>query len=200
MLTLSLTRQRISIASIHEGQIRVRDLSKQIGGTEFYIAHPKKGAVIRDRNRIVGHISYNARWWPIGIPHAEMGPNNLGDLMNVVHHSHPKEIAMSKSKSPKNPVATPVTDAAEPVTVTTASKKAEAKVAKAEKAPKARKTPVEDLVVFAFRLTPAERDAIHAAAGPAKASKFVRAIALAAANRDEALVATILKGVMATDA
>ena len=102
---------------------------------------------------------------------------------------------MSKSKSPKKPT-TPTTDAtADPVVVTTATKKAATKEAKAAKPPKARKTPVEDLVVFAFRLTPAERDAIHKAAGPANASKFIRALAIAAANRDEAMVATILKGV-----
>ncbi len=42
----------------------------------------------------------------------------------------------------------------------------------------------EDLVVFAMRLTTAERDAIHAAAGPGKASKFVRQVAIAAARGD----------------
>ena len=53
----------------------------------------------------------------------------------------------------------------------------------------------ENLCVFAFRLTPEERDAIHKAAGPAKASKFVRALAVAAARRDEAAVRTIMKEV-----
>ena len=52
----------------------------------------------------------------------------------------------------------------------------------------------EDLVVFAFRLTPKERDLIHAAAGPAKASKYVRTLAVAAANGDEALVLQLLGG------
>jgi len=48
--------------------------------------------------------------------------------------------------------------------------------------------------VFAFRLTPEERDAIHKAAGPAKASRFVRALlAVAAARNDEAAVRTIMK-------
>ena len=49
--------------------------------------------------------------------------------------------------------------------------------------------------MFAFRLTPAERDAIHKAAGPAKASKFVRSLAVAAARNDEAAVKAILKAV-----
>ena len=56
--------------------------------------------------------------------------------------------------------------------------------------PKARAS--EELVVFAFRLTEAERDAIHDAAGPAKASRFVRAVALAAARRDVGALQAIL--------
>ncbi len=52
----------------------------------------------------------------------------------------------------------------------------------------------EDLVVFAFRLTPAERDLIHKAAGPAKASRYVRTLAVAAANGDEDLVMKLLGG------
>ena len=63
--------------------------------------------------------------------------------------------------------------------------------------PKARAA--EELVVFAFRLTPEERDAIHDAAGPARASRFVRAVALAAARRDvaqlQAVIAETGKGV-----
>jgi len=44
----------------------------------------------------------------------------------------------------------------------------------------------EKLVVFAFRLKPEERDRIHKAAGPGKATKFVRAACLAAASGDKA--------------
>ena len=55
------------------------------------------------------------------------------------------------------------------------------------------KAPKEDLVVFAFRLTQAERDRIHKAAGPAKASKFVRALTAAAANGDDTTVLEIVK-------
>jgi hypothetical protein len=57
----------------------------------------------------------------------------------------------------------------------------------------------EDLVVFAFRLTPKERDLIHQAAGPAKASKYVRALAVAAANGDEELVLKLLGGPAASN-
>ena len=52
--------------------------------------------------------------------------------------------------------------------------------------------PKEDLVVFAIRLTKAERDAIHAAAGPGKATKFVRSLAVAAARGDGPTVLGIL--------
>jgi hypothetical protein len=52
--------------------------------------------------------------------------------------------------------------------------------------------PEEDLVVFAFRLTATERELIHKAAGPAKASRFVRVLAVAAAKRDEAAVRDLL--------
>lgn len=57
---------------------------------------------------------------------------------------------------------------------------------KAAKEPKPKKenTPKEPLVVFAFRLSEADRDAIHKAAGPGKATKFVLAAALAAAKQD----------------
>ena len=47
--------------------------------------------------------------------------------------------------------------------------------------PKKEKAPKEPQVVFAFRLSEADRDLIHKAAGPAKATKFVLAAALAAA-------------------
>ena len=59
-----------------------------------------------------------------------------------------------------------------------------------ENAPKATR---EDLCVFAFRLTEEERDAIHKAAGPAKASKFARTLLVAAARNDEAAVKAIMK-------
>jgi uncharacterized protein (DUF1778 family) len=55
--------------------------------------------------------------------------------------------------------------------------KAEPKSAK----PKKEKAP---LVVFAFRLTAADRDLIHKAAGPAQATQFVKSAALAAATGD----------------
>ena len=57
----------------------------------------------------------------------------------------------------------------------------------------------EELVVFAFRLTRAERDVIHAAAGSAKASKFVRTLAVAAARGDGPAVRGILDTISAKE-
>jgi hypothetical protein len=51
----------------------------------------------------------------------------------------------------------------------------------------------DDLVVFAIRVTEAERDLIHSAAGPGKASRFVRAVSIAAAKGDEGMLREILK-------
>jgi hypothetical protein len=75
-----------------------------------------------------------------------------------------------------------------------------ATAAAGESAAPTEKAPREDLCVFAFRLTEAERDAIHKAAGPAKASGFVRRLAVAAARGDEAAVTEILKAVASTAA
>ncbi len=60
------------------------------------------------------------------------------------------------------------------------------------------KAPRENLCVFAFRLTQEERDAIHKAAGPGKATKFVRTLAVAAARNDEAAVKAIMGAAHAT--
>jgi hypothetical protein len=49
-----------------------------------------------------------------------------------------------------------------------------------------------DLVVFAFRMTRAEREEIHDAAGPAKASRFVRRVVLAAARGDVGTLRAIM--------
>jgi hypothetical protein len=58
--------------------------------------------------------------------------------------------------------------------------------------------PEEETVVFAFRLSPDERELIHQAAGPAKASRFVRALAVAAACHDEAAIKLLLQSAKAT--
>jgi len=80
------------------------------------------------------------------------------------------------------------------------TKKKTAKTRKPTKAAVVAKEPKEkasreDLCVFAFRLTPEERDDIHKATGPGKASKFVRTLAVAAAKNDAAAVRAIMEGV-----
>ena len=59
--------------------------------------------------------------------------------------------------------------------------------------PKLAKPPKETLCVFAFRLAPAERDAIHKTAGPRNATQFVRRVAVAFAKEDESAFRAVLK-------
>ena len=74
------------------------------------------------------------------------------------------------------------------------STKKPAKIAKpkATKEPKKEKAPKEPQVVFAFRLDEADRTLIHKAAGPGKATQFVRAAALAAAKADHETFKTLI--------
>ena len=66
-----------------------------------------------------------------------------------------------------------------------AKKTKAAKQTKAPKEPKpSKREKIESPVVFAFRLSEAERTRIHDAAGGGKASQFVLAAALAAADGD----------------
>jgi len=88
---------------------------------------------------------------------------------------------MRKSKTAKKKAST---KARKPATKATEPK------ATAEAKPRSKR---EELCVFAFRLTPEERADIHKAAGPAKASRVVRALAVAAARNDEAAVKAIMK-------
>jgi uncharacterized protein (DUF1778 family) len=62
-----------------------------------------------------------------------------------------------------------------------------------EPKPKKEKPPKDPLVVFAFRLSEADRDAIHKAAGPGKATRFVLAAALAAAAGDQKTFAALVE-------
>jgi hypothetical protein len=83
----------------------------------------------------------------------------------------------------------------------TAAPKAGGKAAVSKPTPAVEKPTVEEqLVVFAFRLTPKERDLIHAAAGAGKASRYVRTLTVAAANGDEELVLKLLGGPAPTTA
>ena len=66
-----------------------------------------------------------------------------------------------------------------------------AKPAKAAK-PKREKAPNEDLMTFAFRMTKAESAALHKAAGPANASRVMRALAGAFVAADRAMFESII--------
>ncbi len=72
-------------------------------------------------------------------------------------------------------------------------KKATAKKAAPKDAKSTKTRPKQDLVVFAFRLTEAERTAIHKTAGPRNATQFVRRAATAFAKQDEAAFRAVLK-------
>lgn len=104
------------------------------------------------------------------------------------------------SKKKTQPAEQPITETpkADVAAAAAPEKKAKSpKAPKAEKPAKPEKAPrppkEEGLVVFAFRLTEAERDAIHKAAGPARASRFVRTIAVAAAREDEVAIKATIK-------
>ncbi len=77
----------------------------------------------------------------------------------------------------------------------TTTKSVPTKKAPAKKATGSKRVtkPKDDLVVFAFRLTEAERTAIHKTAGPRNATQFVRRVAAAFARKDEAAFKTVLK-------
>ena len=77
-------------------------------------------------------------------------------------------------------------------TAATSKKPKPVKKAKLEKKPRKERKPKEPMVVFAFRLTKAQRDLIHKAAGPAKGTKFVRAAAIAAATLDRPAIDKLL--------
>ena len=77
----------------------------------------------------------------------------------------------------------------------TTTKKATTTKAPAKKTTRSKRItkPKQDLVVFAFRLTEAERTAIHKTAGPARASRYVRQVTAAFAKQDEAAFKAVLK-------
>ncbi|MCK4413803.1 MAG: hypothetical protein KAY32_09680 [Candidatus Eisenbacteria sp.] len=96
---------------------------------------------------------------------------------------------MSKRKTTKKPT-TPKTRGPKKLSAEAAAEKIVKTVTTSEEPKKASR---DGLCVFAFRLTPEERTAIHKAAGPAKASKFARSLLVAAARNDAAAVKAIMK-------
>ncbi len=74
---------------------------------------------------------------------------------------------------------------------TRAAKESKAKAEKGTNVARAPKDP-EATKVFAFRLTPAESEALHVAAGPANASRVMRALAGAFVKEDRAVFESIV--------
>lgn len=78
---------------------------------------------------------------------------------------------------------------------TTATKKPATPKASVTDAPPQPRDDSGEIVVFAIRLKRIERDEIHNAAGSAKASSFVRGLALAAARGDMKALTEIVDNV-----
>ena len=76
-------------------------------------------------------------------------------------------------------------------TAKTTSEKTKAPAKKA--IPKKAAARKEDLVVFALRMTLAERTRLHKTAGPRGATRLARAVLVAAANQDDAAFRTAVK-------
>ena len=101
----------------------------------------------------------------------------------AIQHDNTTTPAKSKGKKPKG--ATRV--AAQRVKKASVPKPANATKPKSEKAPK------EDLMVFAFRMAKAESAALHKAAGPANASRTMRALAAAFVTEDRAAFEAVVE-------
>jgi len=69
---------------------------------------------------------------------------------------------------------------------------------KAPSKPTAAKPKAGELCTFAIRISPAERDAIHKAAGPRRATSFARAVLAAAARKDAKGIQAALNDVAKT--
>ena len=86
-----------------------------------------------------------------------------------------------------------------------AQKKSTKAVGRKATAPSAKKTNGKktatkktDLVVFALRMTPAERTKLHRTAGPRGATRLARAVLVAAANEDESAFKAAMKAARET--
>ena len=125
--------------------------------------------------------------------------------------SKPKKQSMPEAGAANTEVAAPEPPAAEKTLRPKAPRLSDSLKAQADRVIAARdkkkaplgadrnpREPEEDLVVFAFRLSAEERELIHKAAGPAKASRFVRALTVAAACHDEAAIKLLLESAKAT--
>ena len=80
-----------------------------------------------------------------------------------------------------------------PVKKSKASRKAKARKPNKPSKPTREKKPKDATRVFAMRVTDAELAAIHKAAGPRNATRFIRQVAAAFANEDESAFRAVVK-------
>jgi hypothetical protein len=99
--------------------------------------------------------------------------------MSETATQHTPETKPTKGKTPKKSTKA---KAAAPKTKATKTAK-----------PKRDKTPKEELMTFAFRMPKAESAALHQAAGPANASRVMRALAGAFVREDRAVFESIVE-------
>ena len=144
---------------------------------------------------------------PDAMKETEMARKKKADTAATAEADPVEQAPPAKPKAPQKPrtkgrraTAEKTTETAEAAPATEVAEAAqtppraadEPKAARMRK-PKADKPPKEDLVVFAFRLTQAERDAIHQTAGPRNATQFVRRVAVAFAREDKGAFETVIQ-------
>jgi hypothetical protein len=117
----------------------------------------------------------------LGIPVAETATSE-DPMTETTQNTTPTETKTKKAKAPKNSAMT----VAAPKTKT-------AKASKPEKPKRERKPKEENLMVFAFRLSKPQSAAFHKAAGPANASRTMRALAVAFTQESEAAFKSIVE-------
>lgn len=147
----------------------------------------------------LGHGICSAHWNQLTNENAP--PDALKVVLGIATEPDLERTHMRNKKKTTQPTEqpttteTPKTDAAAPAS----EKKAKpAKLSKVKKAVKPEKKkhepkPAEELCVFALRMSPAERDALHEMAGPARASRFARTVLAAAAQGDESAFKAAIK-------
>ena len=118
---------------------------------------------------------------------------DMSEIENIAAENAATEETMPKTKSETK---APKKARAKKTTKPTQAKKG-AKAAKPAKQPKAKKErPPREPVgnrVFAIRVTDDELAAIHKAAGPRNATRFIRSVAAAFASEDDAAFRAVLK-------
>ena len=114
---------------------------------------------------------------------------DMSEIENTAAENAATEEAMPKAKTEKAPKKTRAAKAAKPAKAKKAAKAVKQPKAKKEKEPKG---PVPNRV-FAIRVTDDELAAIHKAAGPRNATRFIRSVAAAFASEDDAAFRAVLK-------